>query len=142
MIKLLVPVDGSEPAQRAVEHAIGFAANSRQAVELHLLNVQPPIVSGRAQAVVGRDAVEAYYRDEGEKALAAARARVGQAGLAGIHHISIGPAAETIAAYVRDQNCAQVIMGTRGLGSISGLLLGSVATKVLHLVKVPVTLVS
>ena len=33
-------------------------------------------------------------------------------------------------------------MGTRGLGSISGLLLGSVATKVLHLVKVPVTLVS
>jgi nucleotide-binding universal stress UspA family protein len=43
-------------------------------------------------------------------------------------------------------NCDQVIMGTRGLGSsgiaaISGLLLGSIATKVLHLVDVPVTLV-
>jgi nucleotide-binding universal stress UspA family protein len=31
-------------------------------------------------------------------------------------------------------------MGTRGLGRVSGLLLGSVATKVLHLTKVPVTL--
>ena len=98
MIKLLVPVDGSEHAQRAVEHAIGFAANSKQAVELHLLNVQPPIVSGRAQAVVGRDAVDAYYREEGEKALTAARARVAKAGLAPVHHISVGPIAETIAA--------------------------------------------
>lgn len=142
MIKLLVPVDGSEHAQRAVEHAIGFAANSKQAVELHLLNVQPSLVSSRAQAVVGREAVETYYREEGEKALAAARARVGQAGVASVHHISIGPVAETIAVYVRDQDCMQVIMGTRGLGSISSLLLGSVATKVLHLVKVPVTLVS
>lgn len=142
MIKLLVPVDGSEHAQRAVEHAVSFAANSKQAVELHLLNVQPPIVSGRAQAVVGREAVDAYYREEGEKALAAARARVAALGLASVHHISIGPVAETIAAYVRDRDCMQVIMGTRGLGAISGLLLGSVATKVLHLVKVPVTLVS
>jgi nucleotide-binding universal stress UspA family protein len=32
-------------------------------------------------------------------------------------------------------------MGTRGLGRIEGLLLGSVAAKVLHLVRIPVTLV-
>jgi nucleotide-binding universal stress UspA family protein len=43
-------------------------------------------------------------------------------------------------------HCDQIIMGTRGLGAggvaaISGLLLGSIATKVLHLVDVPVTLV-
>ena len=52
--------------------------------------------------------------------------------------------AETIARYVQDLHCEQVITGTRGLGSgakgvLSGLLLASIATKVLHLVDVPVT---
>jgi nucleotide-binding universal stress UspA family protein len=32
-------------------------------------------------------------------------------------------------------------MGTRGLGGLSNLLLGSVATRVLHLTDVPVTLI-
>jgi nucleotide-binding universal stress UspA family protein len=32
-------------------------------------------------------------------------------------------------------------MGCRGLGSVSGLVLGSVATKALHLTDVPVTLI-
>ena len=32
-------------------------------------------------------------------------------------------------------------MGTRGLGGIQGLLLGSVATQVIHLAKVPITLI-
>jgi nucleotide-binding universal stress UspA family protein len=141
VLKILVPVDGSEHALRAVDHAISFEANSKQAVEIHLLNVQPPIISGRAQKVVGRDVVESYYREEGEQALADARARFGKAGVAHVHHIGVGPVAETIAAYVRDQGCAQIIMGTRGLGAVSGLLLGSVATKILQMTSVPVTLV-
>jgi nucleotide-binding universal stress UspA family protein len=141
MLKILAPVDGSEHAQRAVAQAIRFAENSKQPVELHLLNVQPPIVSGRAQAFVGRDTVEAFYREEGEKALAAARTLLEKSGVVYVHHIGVGPIAETIAAYVKDKHCSQVIMGTRGHGAVSGLLLGSVATKVLHLVTVPVTLV-
>lgn len=32
-------------------------------------------------------------------------------------------------------------MGTQGLGAMAGLLMGSVATKVLHLLDVPVLLV-
>jgi nucleotide-binding universal stress UspA family protein len=34
-----------------------------------------------------------------------------------------------------------VVMGTRGLGAVTGMLLGSVATKVIHLSDVPVLLV-
>jgi nucleotide-binding universal stress UspA family protein len=53
----------------------------------------------------------------------------------------VGETPEIIAHYVQDKNIEQVVMGTRGLGTITGMLLGSVATKVLHLVHVPVLLV-
>jgi nucleotide-binding universal stress UspA family protein len=34
-----------------------------------------------------------------------------------------------------------IYMGTRGMGAVSGLVMGSTATKVLHLASVPVVLV-
>ena len=52
-----------------------------------------------------------------------------------------GAPAATIDQITREENVDHIIMGTRGLGSIRGLLVGSVATQVLHLVEVPVTLV-
>ncbi|HET9042709.1 MAG TPA: universal stress protein, partial [Burkholderiales bacterium] len=38
-------------------------------------------------------------------------------------------------------HCEGIVMGTRGLGSVATLVLGSVAHKVLHLTHVPITLV-
>ena len=52
-----------------------------------------------------------------------------------------GAPAATIDQVAREENVEYIIMGTRGLGSIRGLLVGSVATQVLQLVDVPVTLV-
>jgi nucleotide-binding universal stress UspA family protein len=46
-----------------------------------------------------------------------------------------------IAQYAKEKGCDQIVMGTRGLGTVQGLLLGSVATKVIHLANVPVMLV-
>jgi nucleotide-binding universal stress UspA family protein len=46
-----------------------------------------------------------------------------------------------IAEVGRQENCDAIVMGTRGMGAVSGLVLGSVATKVIHLADVPVTLV-
>jgi nucleotide-binding universal stress UspA family protein len=42
---------------------------------------------------------------------------------------------------VKDSGADAIVMGTRGLGVVGGLVLGSIASKVVHLVKVPVTLV-
>jgi len=75
-----------------------------------------------------------------------ARARLEEENIACTSHVEVGDVAQTIARFVRELFCDQVIMGTRGLGSgaiaaLSGLLLGSIATKVLYLVDVPVTLV-
>ena len=46
-----------------------------------------------------------------------------------------------IADFAREHRVAQVVMGTRGLGTIPGLLMGSVANRVLQVVDCPVTLV-
>ncbi len=52
-----------------------------------------------------------------------------------------GQVAKTIADVAREESVGQIVMGTRGLGGVQGLLLGSVATQVIHLAEVPVTLI-
>lgn len=141
MPKILVPVDGSKNADRAVAYAIKFIANSKEPVELHLLNVQTPIVSGDVKMFISQEDINAYYRDLAAKALASARAALDAAGVRYAHHIGVGQLAETVIAYATDKQCEQIIMGCRGLGAVSGLVMGSVATKVVHLSAVPVTIV-
>lgn len=141
MHKILVAVDGSENTERAVQYAIKWAAGSRDAIELHVLNVQPAITFGGVKKFISQDAIDSYYQEEGEKQLQAARKHLESSGLPHTLHIGIGLAAETIVAYSRQHQCEQIIMGTRGHGAMSGLLLGSVTNKVIHLSDVPVTLV-
>ena len=141
MLKVLVPVDGSKNSDRAVAYAINFIANSKAPVELHVLNVQLPIVSGGVRMFFKHDEIEAYYQDSGQEALRAARERLDQAGQGYVQHVSVGSLGETIVAYAKEHRCDHIVMGTRGLGAMSGMVLGSVASKVIYLAEVPVTLV-
>jgi len=138
-MKVLVPVDDSECALRAVEHLL-TKRGMYGTLRIHLLNVQPPL-RGDVSMFFDEARIEAYHRGEGEKALARARARLEQAGLAHRAHIKVGEPAEVIARMAEERACDQIVMGTHGRGTIAGLMLGSVATKVLHLAKVPVLLV-
>ncbi len=145
MPSVLVPVDGSENSTRAVEAACR-QIGPRQPVTVHLLNVQASNHSSVVKKYLSQDLIDKFHQEEGETALQTARDRLDDVGIAYTSHVEVGDVAQTIARYVRELHCDQVIMGTRGLGSggiaaISGLLMGSTATKVLHLVDVPVTLV-
>ena len=55
--------------------------------------------------------------------------------------ILIGEVAGAIARYAQEHGCDAIVMGTRGMGAVGNLVLGSIATKVIHLTKLPVTLV-
>lgn len=138
MLKVLIPVDGSDNSLRVVRHVIDKAALYKDPVEIHLLNVQHPF-PGTIRGV--KEQAEQYHRDEGEKALAGVRKLLDDAGLKYTCHISVGDAAEVIARYCHDRKLDQIFMGTRGAGAVANMLIGSVATKVLHLVDVPVLLV-
>lgn len=138
MLRVLIPVDGSDNGNRAVKFVIRKAPLYKEPLEIHLLNVQhsfPGTVSGVHQQA------QEVHRQEGLKALAPARKLLDDAGVTYAHHIGVGDAAEVIAHYVKDKRIEQLVMGTRGLGSVSGLLLGSVVTNVIQLVDIPVLLV-
>lgn len=139
MLKALLPVDGSECALRAIQHAMKLA-KSGEPLEIHLINVQPPF-HGDVATFVGRKTVESYHREEGEKALDAAKRALDAAGVAYKTHIGVGPPAETIVEFARRLGIDKIVMGTRGLGGLAGLLLGSVASEIIRLSDVPVTLV-
>ncbi|MBI1396103.1 MAG: universal stress protein [Betaproteobacteria bacterium] len=141
MRNVLVPMDGSESALRALRHLIAERDAYREPLHVVLLNVQPAVLSGAVRMFVGADQIEKYCHDEGESALRAARDLLAGAGVSHEHHILVGEPAESIARFASGKSCGSIVMGSRGLGAVSGLILGSVATKVIHLSTVPVTLV-
>jgi nucleotide-binding universal stress UspA family protein len=140
MRTILVPVDGSDSSARAVKIAIQ-AVKELNGATLHLITVHPPIISGNVTRFFSAEAIQDYYDDEGRKALMPAKALLDEAGVPYQEKVAVGPVAQTIADYARKHQCDLIIMGSRGLGSVAGLVLGSITTKVLSLVDVPVTLV-
>jgi len=137
---LLMPVDGSEASGRALDGLISRFGLYKETVEIHLLNVQRAL-SSRAAAHISGDAVPDYHREQGLAEMAQARARLDAAKIPYQHHIAVGEPAEVITRYAKENGCDQIVMGTRGMSSVSNLLLGSVATQVIHLSPVPVLLV-
>ena len=140
MYKLLIPVDGSASSERAVRHVIELA-KVVGAVQAHLLNVQPAANAWEVKRFLREPEIEAIQLSLSEEATQAASTILDAAGIDYQRHHSVGEVAETIAEFSEACGCNQIVMGTRGMGSLEGLLLGSISTKVLHLVKVPVTLV-
>jgi len=142
MLKFLVAVDGSAPSNRAVDHLIKQVGLLKEVAEIHLLNIQHQIpYGGRVSSVVGHDTIAQFHREEGMAALKTAMQKLDAAKIKYHHHIGVGGEAEVICQYAAEKGCDYIIMGTRGLGSVSNLVLGSVATKVIHLAPMPVLLV-
>ena len=138
---LLIPVDGSEYSARAVEYAACRSKSNTEPTRLHLLNVQPPIVTVNVKLFVSEESLEEYYRDEGTKAIVPATALLKAKGLDSTAHIGIGDPAKIICDYAVEIAATEIIMGTHGRGVLAGSLMGSVAQKVVHLSPVPIVLV-
>lgn len=139
-MKILLPVDGSAHSDRATQHVITMLQGCG-GHQVLLINVQAPIDAPEVRSHMRADEIEAMQTSRGGDALVSARALLEKAGIACAPNVLLGPVAETIAQFAADQGCDQIVMGTRGLGALGGMLMGSVATKLLHLTDRPVTLV-
>lgn len=138
MQKLVVAVDGSENSLHAVQHVAKRMAGSGG--EIHLVNVQYP-VHGSVSTFVDAGQLKQYHQEEGMKASQAARDLLDAAKVPYQHHLFVGDPAEVISRFASEQGCDEIVIGTRGLGGLSSLLVGSVATKIIHQATVPVLLV-
>jgi nucleotide-binding universal stress UspA family protein len=139
MPELLVPFDNSPSALRALDHAVAWA-RVRDGVSLHVLTVLDS-VGPDTQELIDPVEIDRVLGAEAQQQQRAARERLDPTGVSCVYHAQAGTPARVIADYARDHSVSHIIMGTRGLGKIAGLLMGSVANKVLHDVDCPVTLV-
>ena len=140
-MKILIPVDGSANAQRAVEYVINNIAAFKEPPQLLLLNVQWNVATGNVKLFIDQETINDYYREQGMAALQVARQTLDAASLPYQYHISVGTPAEAIVKYATEQDVDQIVMGRQGEGGLQALLLGSVVSKVLHLATMPVLLI-
>lgn len=139
MWKTLIPVDGSDNSLRAVQYAADSLSRDAQQ-EFVLLNVQEPFPL-RARATLHADEIQRILQEDGEEALRGARAIMERAGARHQARVLSGKTGEVIARQAEEENCNAIVMGTRGMNAAANLVVGSIATRVVHAVKVPVTLV-
>jgi nucleotide-binding universal stress UspA family protein len=139
-MKILLAVDGSKHSLDAVksliEHADWFSGKPQ--VFLAYVHLPVPKMGGLGPS---KAVVEKYYREEGEEAISKAVKLLDKAGLDHVDSILVGQVAETLCKHATANKVDLIYMGTRGLNAVANLVVGSVATKVLHNANVPVLLV-
>jgi nucleotide-binding universal stress UspA family protein len=140
--RILIAVDGSSHSAKVARAAIRQAAAYKQKPELHLVYVHLPLPTlGGVIKPIGHEALQRYYREEGEDALRRAKTMFDRAALPCTTHILVGPIAKSLASEAKKLKCDMIIMGTHGVGAMSALMLGSVAAKTVHLAPCPVMLI-
>jgi len=115
-------------------------ATENPELQLHLLNVQEPI-EPRMHAALSAQEIKNIKAAESQQVMQPVMQILDLAGVPYRTEWRSGEVAQAIASYADEIGCESIVMGTRGMGAIGNLVMGSVAIKVAHLVKVPLTLV-
>ena len=137
-MKILVAVDGSKPSLKAVQLLIHHCDWYREFPQVELVTVHLPVPR---VAKLPKGQLERYYVEEGQAMLAPAKRKLDAAGVRYTAHVLVGPVAEAIVKHAKDKRCDLIYIGTRGMTELGKALLGSTATKVLHISEIPVLLV-
>jgi nucleotide-binding universal stress UspA family protein len=141
-MRILVAVDGSKHSLNAVQFLIDRGQWLRDKPELDLVTVHLPVpkLPGMG-AAVGKAQLDKYYQEESERCLDAARKKLDAAGVRYEAHSLVGPVAETLVKLAKDKRCDLICIGTRGQSELGKALMGSTATKVVHISDIAVLLV-
>jgi nucleotide-binding universal stress UspA family protein len=134
----LLAIDGSAVANEAARYVARWAM-ALGVDEVRVLTAQP-IRSFRAYAL-NRDEVLADATATAAQLAADALAILEIGGVRHRFVAKVGDPADLIVDAARALDGAEIVLGTHGLGQLSGMLLGSVAYKVVHVAPGPVTLV-
>ena len=125
---IVVPTDGSENAKRALEHALAVAdRNQAELIVVHVANIvsaisnfdQTPISGGYVSELIAED-----MEETGKEILNDVVKEIP----AGV--IEVGSPGPALLAVAKKYNADLIVMGSRGLGPLKGLFMGSVSSYV------------
>lgn len=128
--KILVAIDGSEPANHALEAAIGEAETGN--AEIHVIYV---VESGLFSSLPMDNTLEIIYsvlQKEGEEILESARVKADAAGVPFTPHLRQGHAGSQIISLAEELGVDRIILGSHGKSGVDRLLLGSVTDYVVR----------
>ncbi|WP_375055509.1 universal stress protein [Zobellella sp. DQSA1] len=135
---LLVAVDGSEHGKKALELASYLAGQDD--ASLHILHV-PEMLSHDATLVwgIGAVSIEAGRKELEEAGRKVIERAAEQARVLGVKrvqtHVAQGEPARTIIRMAEALGVEVIVLGSRGLGNLAGLVMGSISHKVTHSAK-------
>jgi nucleotide-binding universal stress UspA family protein len=142
MRNFLLAFDGADNAARALQYIVDLATDAPGLFRVQVLNVQQePVIYGEYVTAGMVDELHDSFTKKSHSILAGAAAALQASGIEHATHTSLGNVAEQVSEAVKRLGCDMVVMGTRGMGSFAGAILGSVANRVVHEVSVPVLLV-
>jgi nucleotide-binding universal stress UspA family protein len=143
---MVVSLDGSELSKKAMEVAIQLAAEQKSILYfLHVVKevTVPPYVMGE-MAYSNRDydtELNDILHREGEELLRLAKEQAKEKGVTARKVMLTGDPAMEIIDFIKEHDIQLVVMGSRGLGPIKEMMLGSVSHKVAQLAPCPVMIV-
>lgn len=141
--RILVPIDGSATAERALQEAIKLAAGKAQLRLVYVIEEVYPL-DAEGYAYIDYAALQQAVRSTGERTLAQAAEKVRRSGITTETALLDVPG-ERVAGVIDNEALSWkadlIVIGTHGRSGLSRLLLGSVAEGVVRGASVPVLLV-
>lgn len=140
--RILVPLDGSRLAEKALPYAQNLAQKFQS--ELLLVQVLPPLVISpkNNHSVENRITLLQTLERDARQYLAGVQARLQEVGIATTaEYLEGGPVAEMILELARDRAVDLIVMNTHGYSGNDLWVYGSVANKVLQQAPCPIFLV-
>jgi nucleotide-binding universal stress UspA family protein len=138
---ILVPLDGSALAERALAHAAEIA--HKFGGEITLIQVIPPVYAPVTpeMAVIQPVVPLEELQQESGNYLQMRQNELRAEGLVVHQAVIDGPIAESILGYADGQDCNMIVMSTHGRSGFSKWIYGSVAQKVLQGSTCPILLI-
>ncbi len=135
--KILVAYDGSRGSEKTIDVAASLAGGNGSEVWLlcaYSYENVPPAFRNFAEAEGVNDPAEhLYYRYLVDHVMTPARERLKKAGVAKVEvALEQGNAAEVIVDFAKEKVVDTIVIGSRGLSDLEGLVFGSVSHKVNH----------
>jgi nucleotide-binding universal stress UspA family protein len=141
MHKIFIPVDGSASSERATRHAVALATQLGQCTLVLAHAHEAPLIYGEIAVYVPKEKMASLQREHSEEILKRLEPILTGSGVPYEKEVLVGPVASVLAERAAALGCDAIVMGTHGMTPLGNMLMGSVASKVAHLSRLPITLV-